>query len=756
MNGLAHWVLGRPRTVVAAWLALLLAAGGLSLNLAGVIRGSTDGIPGSPSQQAMDALSRGFGPGSSFVFPVVLESAHIAARDARFAESVARLERALTDSGHVRSVRHFWNSGAPELLGKDGRSALLLVAPRAGSFYQAETMVGRIRADLRAAGIGPAIDANVTGPVAVFHDMNRHSADDLLAAERVAIPLTLLILVLVFGAPLAAVLPLLLALAAVLASLAALVMLGSWMPVSIFARNAVSMIGLGVGVDYALLVLGRYRAELGHGRSSHAALVLAVTHAGRAVALSGMTVAAGFIALLLVRIPAMASLAIGGTVVVLVALAATLTLLPALLRLAGESVFWPFKPSARRERDARIEGAWGRWARFVMQRPWTALVPALLVVAIFVAPVFHLKAWNPGARDLPATFEARQGADALRANFGTGWLGPVVLAVARGNGGNLWAPASQDAVLAIAGRLSKDARVARIGGFPALLDALGEWRGQAGSLDELPPRVRAIAGDAVTRSADLALIVLVPREAPENPLTLALVEDLRRDAWPEAQAAGLTLRIAGASAGILDFDRELFGALWRVIPAVLLVTYLMLLAQFRSVLIPLKATLLNLLSVLAAWGLLVLVFQRGVGAGAFGLEPTGGLNGFIVLMLFSILFGLSMDYEVFLLSRIKEERDLGADNATAVARGLQRTAGTITSAALIMACIFGSFAFTNLVATRQFGVGLAFAVALDATLIRVVLVPALMQLLGERNWWMPRLPGGLARTRLSGGGHGER
>ena len=754
MKSLAHWVLGRPRRVIAAWLATLVAAGGLSTHLDGVTRGSTDGIPGSSSQQAMESLNRGFGPDSAFVVPIVFESTQVSARDARFSESTTRLARALIDAGNVHSVRHFWNTGAPELLGTDDRSALLLVSPRAASFYEAEVMVGKIRGDLRAADIGPAFAARVTGPVAVFHDMNRHSADDLIAAERVAVPLTLAILILVFGAPLAAGLPLLLAFAAVLVSLAALVVLGNWMPVSIFARNAVTMIGLGVGVDYALLLLGRYRAELAECHSTHAALVRAVTLGGRAVLLSGMTVTAGFLALLLVRIPTMHSLAIGGAVAVLVAVAATLTLMPAVLGLAGGKIFWPFKPSSRQEQGVRFAALWQRWARFVMRRAWLAFIPALAVVAALVAPVFFMKAWNPGAGDLPLALEARQGAETLKRSFGAGWLGPVVLAIESERRGTLWEPARQDAVLAIADRLSRDPRVARVGGFPALLTRLDGLRSGIDSLDQLPPRVQAMSADAVTRSGSLALIVLIPREGPESPQTLGLVEDLRHDAWPEAQTTALTVRIAGASAGILDFDDELFGALWRVIPAVLLVTYLMLLLQFRSVLIPLKATLLNLLSVLASWGVLVLVFQFGVGAGAIGLEPPGGLNGFIVLMLFSILFGLSMDYEVFLLSRIKEERDRGADNTTAVARGLQHTAGTITSAALIMVCIFASFAFTNLVATRQFGVGLAFAVALDATLIRVVLVPALMQLLGDRNWWMPQLRGTTWRERLSGGEHG--
>jgi RND superfamily putative drug exporter len=247
----------------------------------------------------------------------------------------------------------------------------------------------------------------------------------------------------------------------------------------------------------------------------------------------------------------------------------------------------------------------------------------------------------------------------------------------------------------------------------------------------------ALAPDAVSRSGEMALITLIPRQAPEHAETMALIRDLRRDAWPEAQGAGLTVHVAGASAGIADFDEELFDSLWRVIPLVLLATFLVLLATFRSILIPLKATALNLAAVLASWGFLVLVFQCGVGAGLIGLEPPGGLNAFIVIMLFTILFGLSMDYEIFLLSRIKEERDRGADNATAVARGLQHAGGTITSAALVMIAIFASFAFTDLTTTREFGLGLAFAVALDATLIRVILLPALMHLLGDWNWWMP-------------------
>jgi RND superfamily putative drug exporter len=750
LKALTAWILDRPRTVIAVWLIVLAASGYFATHLDGVIRGSTDGIPGSLSDQVMKAVNGSFGRDSAFVFPVVVESRDVSVRESRFAESIARLEAALTAAGNTRSVRHFWNSGAAELLGTDGRSALLLVTPKAGSFYEAEILVEKIRADLRKANLGNSFAVKLTGPVAVFHDMNRHSADDLLAAERIGIPITLVILLIVFGAPLAAGVPLLLAFTAVLMSFATLYAFSFWMPVSVFARNAVTMIGLGVGVDYALFLIGRYREELAGGHPPGAALLRAATAVGHTVLLSGMTVAAGFLVLFLVHVPLMHSLAIGGASVVVVAVAATLTLLPALLSLIGERIYWPFRPASGRERRRQFAKWWYEWAQLVMRRPWFALIPALAIVALFVAPVSRISAWNMGSKDLPPELEARQGAEILKKNFTTGWLGPVLLAIEPDGGGSLWDAPRQDAILAIAERLSRDQRIAGIGGFPAVLAGLGSMRGSVQALDELPPEAQSPAADAISRSGSMALIVLIPREAPESPEVMALVRQLRRDAWPEASAARLTVGVAGASAGIADFDQELFDSLWRVVPTVLLVTFLMLLVQFRSILIPLKATLLNLLSVLASWGFLVLVFQDGIGAGLIGLEPPGGLNAFIAIMLFTILFGLSMDYEVFLLSRIKEERDRGADNATAVARGLQNTAGIITSAALIMICIFGSFAFTKLTATREFGLGLAFAVALDATVIRIVLVPVLMNLFGDWNWWLPgALSGAMPKSRMA-------
>jgi RND superfamily putative drug exporter len=235
----------------------------------------------------------------------------------------------------------------------------------------------------------------------------------------------------------------------------------------------------------------------------------------------------------------------------------------------------------------------------------------------------------------------------------------------------------------------------------------------------------------------MGILVLLPASAPESPQSMALIDDLRREAWSEFDGMDVRIGISGTTALTKDFDDEVFGRMRIVVPAVLGVTFIVLFVSFRSVLIPLKAIVLNLLSVLASYGFLVYVFQDGIGAGAIGLSPPGGLNSFIVLVLFTVLFGLSMDYHVFLLGRVQSAYEATGDTVRAVSRGLQETAGSITSAALVMVSIFASFGFTRLVATRELGLGLAFAVALDATLVRLVLVPALMTLLGGYNWWVP-------------------
>lgn len=700
MRTLIQFALRRPKLVILAWLVMLGAAAPFASRLGGALRGSTDAVPGSPSELVSRELNQSFGKGSAFVFPVVLTSSSIATTDPRFAAAVVRVER-VVDSAGMSGVRHYWNTGDKALLGRDGHSALVLVLPAAETFFDAESSVEQIRGAARRAGLGTAFEVKVTGMISLFHDLDVNASDDLLRAERIGIPLTLVVLLLVFGAPIAAGLPLVLAMGTIAITLAVLFALSRIMPVSVFAQNAVTMVGLGIGVDYALFLVSRCREELARGLSFRNAVEAAATHAGHVVLVSGVAVCTGFLALFLVHIRFLHTLALGGVAVVVTSVLMTLTLLPSLLILIGDKLNWPRELSRRPRGDG---GLWSRWARETMARPWRYLIPAVVVLTIFIVPTLRLKAWNMGAHDLSPTMEARQGYGLLDHNFAAGWMGPIVILVKTRDGANISSEGYEKAIASIYARLASDPRT---------------------------PLAR------VTEHGSSALIVVVPRSAPESEEVMTLVRELRAERWRGASVAGLTVEVGGLSASIMDFDSEIFGSLKRVIPVVLALTFIALVFAFRSIVVPVKAITMNLASVLAAYGFLVYVFQEGVGAKMIGLVPPGGLNSFIVLMLFTILFGLSMDYEVFLLSRMREEYRRTGDNAKSVITGLSQTGGLITSAALIMVVLFGSFGFTRLTATREFGLGLAFAVALDATLIRVVLVPILMGLLGRANWWFP-------------------
>jgi uncharacterized membrane protein YdfJ with MMPL/SSD domain len=703
MRALIQLALGRPKLVIFAWIATLAIAAPFASRLAGELRGSTDAVPGSPSELVSRDLGRAFGKGSAFVFPAVLTSPEIVTTDPRFAAAARNLEQKLKSAGLI-DARHYWNTGDKTLLGRDGHSALVLVRPAAETFFEAESSVDQIREAARESQSGSAFEVKVTGMISLFHDLDVNASDDLLRAERIGIPLTVIVLLIVFGAPIAAGLPLVLALGTIAITLAVLFALSRVMPVSVFAQNAVTMVGLGIGVDYALFLVSRCREELSRGAPFRAAVETAANQAGHVVLVSGLAVCTGFLALFLVHIRFLHTLALGGVAVVVTAVLMTLTLLPALLLLIGEKLNWP-RQLSRRPRGAG--GLWARWARETMTRPWRYLIPAVIVLGVLIFPTLRLKAWNMGADDLAPTMEARQGYDILAHNFAAGWMGPIAVLVKGRDNGSLRTVERQTAIAAITSRFASDRRVQVTGGYPS-------------------------------SDGRSALVFVVPRAAPESDEVMTLVRELRADRWRGATDAGLGIEIGGFSASILDFDAELFGSLKRVIPVVLTITFIALVFAFRSIVVPIKAITMNLISVLAAYGFLVYVFQEGVGAGLIGLVPPGGLNSFIVLMLFTILFGLSMDYEVFLLSRIKEEYRRTGDNRKSVVSGLSRTGGLITSAALIMVVLFGSFGFTRLTATREFGLGLAFAVALDATLIRVVLVPILMGLLGRANWWFPK------------------
>ena len=732
-----RFVLRHDRPVFLIWAVLVACAAVLAVQLPAVIHGGTDAIRDSESGKVTSTIDEKFGHGASFRFVAIVTHTATAVDDPEFGAAVKEVAAALEATPHVRSVTHYWNTGASELLGRDGKSALLLVTPRVDSYFEAEELTGSLRDAARGVAAERGYTTTLTGAPAMFYDLTRNSSSDLLRAERIGIPVTLLILLIIFRAPLAALLPLLLASVAVTISSAGLYLLSRWTPMSIFAQNVVTMVGLGIGVDYTLLVVSRFRRQLAQGDCVRDAALTASATTASAILVSGIAVGIGFLALLLVRARFLHGMAFGGMIVVLSTVAASLTLLPIILQWSGNAVNWPRRLHRAPTDGLMADTPWSRFARRVMEHPWSHLVPATAVLAMLITPVFWMQSRNVSLGDMPSGFEARRGSELLHTNFVDGWMGPIILLLRPVEGGNLLRPEAQQAVRAIASRLGRDQRVVQIQGYPRLLQAQQEQRNAFGGMASALAW-RSAAAESISADGGTALFVVIPNASPERPETLEFVRQLRTDTWPEARAAGIAIKVGGPAAMIVDFDAELFGSLWRIVPAVLAITFVVLLVAFRSVLIPLKAVVVNLLSVLAAYGFLVLVFQDGVGAAFLAIDPPGGLNSLVVLMLFTILFGLSMDYEVFLLWQIQEEYWRTGENRTAVATGLARSAGLITSAAAIMVCLFGSFGFTRLTVTREFGLGLAFAVALDATVIRLLVVPALMELFGAANWWFPQ------------------
>ena len=763
-RGFTERMLGRPLLWVVLWLVIVAVAGLYASRLSGVLRGGTDPIQGSSSEHVTHEMERAFGEGALYQYLLVVSAPKLEGSDPTLEQASARLAEAIGKLDLVRSVDTPWNPSRPELFGDDGRTVLIVVSPRVNAYLEAERFGTALRGAIAEARVPAGVAVQVTGTTAAIHAMDIDSSSDLLAAERVGLPLTLVILLIVFGAPLAALLPILLAMIAVSIGFAGLYALHVWTPVTVFAENVVSMIGLGVGVDYALFVVSRYREELARGVDKREAAAAAARTAGHSVLFSGATVAVGFLALFLVNAPFLHTIALGGVFVVAGAVAASLTLLPPLLVVLGRALLWPRKiaapatptaASAESPTAAGVSGAapaeraaasaaprvsrfWSAWTQGVMRRPWVSLVLAGVVLIALIAPVTRMRSWNVGAAHLPEEDQARRGYETLARGFPRGWMSPVVALIEAPAGHSLLEPRYREPILALADSLEFDARSGTVLGLHQLVRVI-RFSGVApvGDPRALAEPLKSSARRVLSEDGRVGFVALMTPGPPEDRATMAYVRDLRSRPWAELRNAGLSVQWGGFAAILVDFDRELFGRLPWVVVAVVLTTFFVLAILFRSLVLPLKATLLNTVSVLAAYGFLVIVFQQGHGAALIGLDPPGGLNAFVVVMLFTILFGLSMDYEVFLLSRVREEFLATGDNTRAVAIGIGGTAGIITSAALIMISIFGSFGFTRLVPTREFGLGLAFAVALDATLIRVVLVPALMAISGRWNWWWP-------------------
>jgi RND superfamily putative drug exporter len=689
---IAGWCHDHRWTVLVVWLIALVG-----INVGAQVAGSnfSNNLTGG-NQPVQLILNQAFPDQAGSPAQVVITTPG-PVTEASVQARTAQLVAALRPLAHVSQVvSPFTPAGAHQISG-DGRIAYV------------EVVFNQQAGDLPTAAIKKVVTTAESFAGPGYHVALGGQAISLVAgaapgpAEGIGILAAIIIMLLAFGSVVAMGLPIITALFGIAIGFAVLDLLSHVITTPTFAPEMMAMIGLGVGIDYALFIVTRYRQGLAEGRDPRQAAGVSLATSGRSVVFAGTTVILSLLGLFILQLPFMRGLAVGAIAAVVLVMLSAITLLPAMLGFSGLAIDKLHVPGLLQSgAEPSPRSFWYRWSRTVQRRPIIAGVAALAALVVLALPFFSMRLAFTDAGNDPTSTTTRQAFDALATGFGPGFNGPLIIAAT--------VPDGQQATVA-----SLRAKVATT------------------------PGVAYAAPAQFSASGRDAVIIAYPTTSPQSAQTEAIVHTLRDEAVPAATAGtGVVAYVGGETAGSVDASSYLSSRLVWVIGVVLLLAFLLLMAVFRSLAIPLKAVVVNMLSVGAAYGVIVAVFQWGWLGGLIGIGATGPIDPWIPLMMFTILFGLSMDYEVFLLSRIREEWRRTGDNSTAVADGLAKTARVITAAAAIMICVFGSFVIGDpLHVLKVFGLGLAAAILIDATLVRMVLVPSIMELLGRANWWMP-------------------
>jgi len=730
MVKLARFLARRRRWVLAGWIAVLALALPIASHQTDHLTGGGFDVPGSQSKAVSDALQESFASKTGGI--VVALRAEAGASRADRAAAVARVRRAVAGLDEV-TLPAATARQAEVALRRTG-TALLPLDSEQSADRQTDS-AGTLREELDPGTAQAGVTTYLAGQPTVWAGMQELSKKDLAKAEAGGFPIVAIILLVVFGSLAAAVLPLALGFVSVIVTGALIYFISLQMETSVFVTNMASMIGIGVAIDYSLFILARYREERGRGREPDDARAEALATSGLAVTFSGLAVIVSLAGLWMVHNQALRSMALGAMVVVAVSILTATTLLPVLISMLGDRVLpggivakvlnifrlrrkaatSSAPAEAKRVRDGLAsapasggggiapDAFWARWTSRVMARPWVAVIGTSAVLLTLAIPLLSIETGTEALSQFPKDSDVRVGNELVSKQIGGG-TDPIQ--VVADFGSDSVVPGDRAAVAGLARSLAAT------------------------------PGVSAVARpDYVGGSV---LIQATPSTPSESDATRALVDRLRDTVIPAAPLSRLArIDVGGETARSSDARAQISGSMWKIIAFVLALSFLVLMVMLRSLVLPLKAVLMNLLSIGAAFGVLVAVFQWGWFDSLFGFESQGALDTINVPLIFAIVFGLSMDYEVFLMSRIRERYMVHGDNERAVAEGLASSARTISSAALIMACVFAVFVLTGVPSIKELGMGCAVAIALDATLVRLILVPAAMKLFGDWNWWMP-------------------
>jgi uncharacterized membrane protein YdfJ with MMPL/SSD domain len=701
MVGWTRAVLRFRWPILGVWLVILLLGAVASSKLPALLS-NTFTVPGSDSERARTILQDHFGDRSDGEFLIIYKVRN------GTAGVRLKLERSIREA--ARAVPTGEATALRDAKGGVVYGSILSTL----NLAKAKGYTDDIRKALRTP---PGVDAYVSGQPAIQRDLDPIFSRDLARGESIALPIALAVLLAVFGLSLAATIPFLFAAATITGTLGIVYVIAHRLTMATYVTNLVQLIGLGIAIDYSLLIVYRFREELERGGSKDDAILRTMATAGRAVLFSGATVAIGLALLLFMPLPFIRSIGVGGFLIPLVSLAAAATLQPALLSVYGRRgtkrvhvAVWLRRRGVPLPRLAGPDvehGFWARLARWIMHRPVVFFAVGAGALVLAALPVIALELTPGSAQGIPQSPSSVRGLNVLRAAVGPGALSPTQIVVVGAQ-----APGVRPALARLRSSLEADPEVAFVqtGKGPRFVDPSGRYE----------------------------QMIVAGRHEYGDPPAQSFVHRLRGTMIPNAHfPPGVTVYAGGGPPQGVDFLTKSYDAFPWLVLAVLVFTYLLLMRAFRSLILPLKAVLLNLLSVAASYGMLVVFFKWGLGKSLFGLYQFPQVEGWIPIFLFAMLFGLSMDYEVFLVSRMRETWDEEHDNVRAVSYGLERTGTIITAAAIIMVAAFSGFVAGSIVGLQQFGLGLAVAILVDATIVRALLVPALMAWFGRWNWWLP-------------------
>ena len=723
--------------IVGLWMVAIFVSLPFAPQASSILHPGGFSSPDAQSQQAINVLQQKLHLNLTIV-QVIFTSQKYSAYDQQFITESQRALANIRTWSEVSGMTSFTDN--PRQISLDRHAAYVNVLLKSDP-DSAPKLLPELERRLQPV---PDLRVHVGGSPVFYEDIQSVSESDLRRAEILAFPFAIIALLLVFRSVVAAILPALVGGGAVVVTLALIFGLGHVIDLSIFVLNITTLFGLGLGVDYSLFIVSRFREELARGHGVDDAVAIAVATAGRAVTFSGLTVSIGLVGLIFFRINMLRSVGLGGLLVVALAVLAATTLLPAALSIIGTRInafpvrlSWLWRRGRGTDSGTQLarqpyESFWYRLSHIVMRYPFRVLLPVLLVLIGLGLPFLSVRFSAPDASILPTYVPSRAAYDLLQQRFNTSETTPILLAVQ--TRGAVMTPDNINKLYAYVQRIEADPRVARV---DSLVSADQRFTlAQYQLLYSHPqlitdPYLAAFVSTSVV--GDTTMIQVISKYSMLAPQSQALVQTIRNT----NPGGGITVLVDGGTAADIDYVQSLYTDFPRAVVVVAITTYIVLLLLFRSLLLPLKAILMNTLSILASYGALVVIFQDGFLHQFLGFTPLGFVEASSPILLFCALFGLSMDYEVFLLSRVQEAFWQTGDNTRAVALGVQRSAGIITNAAIIVVVVSACFATADMILVKALGLGMALAVVLDATLVRGLLVPATMRLLGNLNWWLP-------------------